>query len=155
MGANLLVAIFYTVPAYPHKGWRRSLFGAVVLQASHRIQSAMRICFGSPTLSLHFLKELSHYDGDTYINNPVEVGWLVTLKNKGLVDADIGPSALTQYPNRPPIYAIARGLTAKGYAALGQRPRRRHTFWSLIFGLNRRRFPRLRFRNHETAALPK
>ncbi|MBC7682862.1 MAG: hypothetical protein H7172_11045 [Ferruginibacter sp.] len=100
-------------------------------------------------MSLHFLKELSHYDGDTYINNPVEVGWLVTLKKNGLVDADIGPAALTQYPSRPPMYAITRGLTARGYAALGMRPRRRHSFWNLVFGLQRRRYPRLRFRNLE------
>jgi len=97
-------------------------------------------------MPLHFLKELSQYDGDTYINNPVEVGWLVTLKKDGLVDADIGPPALTKYPSRPPMYAIARGLTTKGYAALGMRPRRRHSFWSIIFGFQRRKFPKLKFR---------
>lgn len=99
-------------------------------------------------MSLDFLKELSHYDGDTYINNPVEVGWLVTLKNNGLVDADIGPPALIQYPSRPPMYAIARGLTDQGYAALGMRPRR-HGFWSTLFGLQRKKFPKLKFRNLE------
>ncbi|WP_295952269.1 hypothetical protein [Rhodoferax sp.] len=100
-------------------------------------------------MSLHFLKELSQYDGDTYINNPVEVGWLVTLKHNGLVDADIGPPALTKYPSRPPMYAIARGLTVRGYAALGMRPRRRRSFWSMIFGFQRRKFPRLKFRIQE------
>ena len=97
-------------------------------------------------MSLLFLKELSKYDGDTYINNPVEVGWLVTLKNNGLVDADIGPPALTKYPSRPPMYAIARGLTARGYAALGMPPRPQYSFWRTIFGLKRRKFPRLKFR---------
>ena len=96
-------------------------------------------------MSLHFLKELSQYDGDTYINNPVEVGWLVTLKKNGLVDADIGPPALTKYPSRPPMYAIARGITIRGYAALGMRPRR-HPFWSALFGFHRRKYPRLKFR---------
>ena len=97
-------------------------------------------------MSLHFLKELSQYDGDTYINHPEEVGWLVSLKKNGLVDADIGPAALTQYPSRPPMYAIARGLTARGYAALGMQPRRRHSFWSTIFGFQRRKYPKLKFR---------
>ena len=106
-------------------------------------------------MSLHFLKELSQYDGDTYINNPVEVGWLVTLKNNGFVDADIGPPALTKYPSRPPMYAIARGLTARGYAALGMRPRPRSSFWRMIFGLYRRELPRLKFRSQNPASTMK
>jgi hypothetical protein len=100
-------------------------------------------------MSLQFLKILSQYDSDTYINNPVEVGWLVTLKHNGLVDADIGPPALTHYPSRPPMYGIARGLTAKGFAALGMQPARRRSFWKMIFGFKRRQFPRLQFRAHE------
>ncbi|WP_367846887.1 hypothetical protein [Rhodoferax sp. WC2427] len=103
-------------------------------------------------MSLPFLKVLSQYDGDTYINNPIEVGWLVTLKQQGLVEADIGPAALTLYPSRPPMYAIVRGLTPKGYAALGMQPRRRYPFWSTLFGFQRRKFPRLTFRSQEAQA---
>ncbi len=100
-------------------------------------------------MSLEFLKVLSQYDGDTYINNPVEVGWLVMLKKNGLVEADIGPPALSQHPSRPPMYAIARGLTARGYTALDMEPPRQHPFWRMIFGFQRRKFPRLNFRAHE------
>jgi hypothetical protein len=100
-------------------------------------------------MSLPFLKVLSRYDGDTYINHPVEVGWLVTLKEQGLVYADIGPPALTQYPSRPPMYAITRGITPAGYAALGLRPPRKYDWWRTIFGIQRRKFPRLKFRSLE------
>ena len=103
-------------------------------------------------MSLHFLKQLSHYDGDTYINNPMEVEWLVTLKKNGFVNADIGPAALTQYPSRPPMYAIARGLTARGYAALGMQPRR-HSFWRMLFGFKRRKLPKLKFRSPEATTV--
>lgn len=103
-------------------------------------------------MSLYFLKELSQYDGDTYINKPVEVGWLVTLKKNGLVDADIGPAALTQYPSRPPMYAIARGVTARGYAALGMRPRRQ-SLWRMLLGLQGRKFPELKFRSPEASSV--
>ena len=101
-------------------------------------------------MSLPFLHLLSQYDGDTYINNPVEIGWLVTLKRQGLVDADIGPAALTLYPSRPPMYAITRGLTPAGYAALGMRPRRKVAWWRTFFGFQRRKFPMLKFRNCQT-----
>ena len=86
-------------------------------------------------MPLYFLKELSRKSGDTYVTNPAEIAWVIQLKEQGLVDAEIGPPVLTQYPTKPARYAIVRGLTDAGQAALGIPAFQRRSFWRQLFGL--------------------
>nr|WP_315426584.1 hypothetical protein [uncultured Albidiferax sp.] len=86
-------------------------------------------------MTLYFLKELSRKPGDTYVTDPVEIAWVRQLKQRGLVDAEIGPPVLTQYPTKPARYAIVRGLTDAGQSALGIPAFLRPSFWRQIFGL--------------------
>lgn len=86
-------------------------------------------------MTLYFLKELSRKTGDTYVTDPVEIAWVRQLKQRGLVDAEIGPPVLTQYPTKPARYAIVRGLTDAGQSALGIPAFQRLSFWRQIFGL--------------------
>ncbi|SDO21712.1 hypothetical protein SAMN05216303_101836 [Rhodoferax sp. OV413] len=86
-------------------------------------------------MTLYFLKELYRKTGDTYVTDPVEITWVQQLKQRGLVDAEIGPPVLTQYPTKPARYAIVRGLTDAGQSALGIPAFQRLSFWRQIFGL--------------------
>lgn len=85
-------------------------------------------------MTLYFLRELSGKSGETYVIDPVEIAWVRQLKQRGLVDAEIGPPVLTQYPTKPARYAIVRGITDAGKTALGIPAFQRLSFWRQLFG---------------------
>ncbi|WP_394787101.1 hypothetical protein [Rhodoferax sp.] len=69
-------------------------------------------------MALDFLRTLAQHNGPSYTHDPVEMGWVVVLQCRGLIDAEIGPSAATAGISDAPIFAVVQSLTAAGWALL-------------------------------------
>ncbi|WP_394788160.1 hypothetical protein [Rhodoferax sp.] len=86
-------------------------------------------------MPMFFLKELAQRQGEVHITNVMEIGWLIVLKSRGLVDADIEQPAASPGQPKPHLQAVLRGLTPDGWAALEQVAMQKKSSWSDFFRL--------------------